>query len=61
VISLIYYIFLQFGGKIPFIKDNKRYRNQGEDDVIDVEIIEHSLLATVAVSATTQDEIQRFM
>ncbi|NPA61434.1 MAG: FxsA family protein [Epsilonproteobacteria bacterium] len=42
VISLIYYIFLQFGGKIPFIKDNKRYRNQGEDDVIDVEIIEHS-------------------
>ncbi len=42
VISLIYYIFLQFGGKIPFIKDNKRYRNQGEDDVIDIEIIEHS-------------------
>jgi len=44
VIALIYYLFLQIGGKIPFIKDKsniKRYKNQGDDDVIDVEIIEH--------------------
>ena len=45
VIALIYYLFLQFGGKIPFIKDKsniKKYnKKEGDDDVIDVEIIEH--------------------
>ena len=45
MIFLIYYLFLQFGGKIPFIKDKrdiKRYKKQGDSDVIDVEIIEHN-------------------
>jgi UPF0716 family protein affecting phage T7 exclusion len=46
IISLIYYLFLQFGGKIPFIKNKTNIKKhnkytQGDDDVIDVEIIEH--------------------
>ncbi|HHH19390.1 MAG TPA: FxsA family protein [Campylobacterales bacterium] len=44
VMALLYTMFLQFGGTIPFIKNKTNIKNsnqQGEMDVIDVEIIEH--------------------
>lgn len=43
VMALLYTMFLQFGGTIPFIKNKNNIKNsnqQGEMDVIDVEIIE---------------------
>jgi len=43
VIALFYTIFLQFGGTIPMLKDKANIKNpkqQGDDNVIDVEIIE---------------------
>ncbi len=45
VIALLYTMFLQFGGTIPFVKNKTNIKNsnkQGDDDVIDVEIIEHN-------------------
>ena len=45
LMALLYTIFLQLGGTIPFIKNKTNIKNsnqQGEMDVIDVEIIEHS-------------------
>jgi UPF0716 family protein affecting phage T7 exclusion len=44
IIALIYTMFLQFGGTIPSIKKQANIKNsnkQGDDNVIDVEIIEH--------------------
>jgi len=43
VIALLYSLYLQFGGTIPFIKNKTNIKNstkQGDDNVIDVEIIE---------------------
>jgi len=43
LMALLYTIFLQLGGTIPFIKNKTNIKNsnqQGERDVIDVEIIE---------------------
>jgi UPF0716 family protein affecting phage T7 exclusion len=45
VISLLYTFYLQIGGTIPSSKNNKNINNinkQGDEDVIDVEIIESS-------------------
>jgi len=45
LMALLYTIFLQLGGTIPFIKNKTNIKNpnqQGERDVIDVEIIEHN-------------------
>jgi len=45
VIALIYTMFLQFGGTMPSIKKRTNIKNsnkQGDDNVIDVEIIEHN-------------------
>ena len=47
LIALLYTFYLQFGGTISNSKTNINYRNkytntQGDDDVIDVEIIESS-------------------
>lgn len=44
VMALLYTMFLQLGGTIPFIKNKnniKKSNQQGETDVIDVEIIEY--------------------
>ena len=44
LIALIYTMFLQFGGTIPSVKKRANIKNsnkQGDDNVIDVEIIEH--------------------
>jgi UPF0716 family protein affecting phage T7 exclusion len=44
VIALLYSLFLQLGGTIPSIKNKtniKKSNKQGDDNVIDVEIIEH--------------------
>jgi UPF0716 family protein affecting phage T7 exclusion len=43
LIALIYTLFLKIGGTIPSIKTNNNIKNstkQGDDNVIDVEIIE---------------------
>ena len=45
LMSLLYTMFLQLGGTIPFIKNKTNIKNsnqQGDRDVIDVEIIEHN-------------------
>ena len=45
LIALIYTMFLQFGGTMPSIKNRTNTENlnkQGDDNVIDVEIIEHN-------------------
>jgi len=45
VIALLYTFYLQFGGTIPSSKNKTNINNlnkQGDDDVIDVEIIESS-------------------
>ncbi len=44
VMALFYTLFLQLGGTISLLKDKsniKKTTKQGDDDVIDVEIIEH--------------------
>ncbi len=44
VIALFYTLFLQLGGTMSLLKDKtniKKTNQQGDDDVIDVEIIEH--------------------
>jgi UPF0716 family protein affecting phage T7 exclusion len=44
VIAVLYSYFLQFGGTIPSIKTKDNIRNsnkQGDDNVIDVEIVEY--------------------
>ena len=43
VIALLYSLYLQFGGTIPTVKNKTNIKNsnkQGDDNVIDVEIIE---------------------
>ncbi len=48
VIALLYSLYLQFGGTIPFIKNKTNIKNstkQGDDNVIDVEIIECDTLS----------------
>ena len=43
VLLLLYSLYLQFGGTIPFIKNKTNIKNstrQGDENVIDVEIIE---------------------
>ena len=48
VIALFYTIFLQLGGTISLLKDKtniKKTNKQGDDDVIDVEIIEHDTIS----------------
>ena len=45
LMSLLYTMFLQLGGTIPFIKNKTNIKNsnqQGDRDVIDVEIIEYN-------------------
>ncbi|MCK4440731.1 MAG: FxsA family protein, partial [Sulfurovaceae bacterium] len=45
IIALLYSLYLQFGGTIPPIKNKTNIKNsnkQGDNDVIDVEIIEHN-------------------
>ena len=45
LIALLYTFYLQFGGTIPSFKNKKNINNlnkKGDDDVIDVEIIESS-------------------
>ena len=47
VIALFYTIFLQLGGTISLLKNKtniKKTTKQGDDDVIDVEIIEHDTI-----------------
>jgi len=44
IIALFYTMFLQFGGTIPTVKNKNNINNvnkQGDDNVIDVEIIEY--------------------
>ncbi len=44
VIALLYTFYLQLGGTIPSVKNKTNINNsnqKGDDDVIDVEIIEH--------------------
>ena len=44
IMALLYTLFLQLGGTISLLKDKtniKKNNQQGDDDVIDVEIIEH--------------------
>ena len=48
VMALFYTIFLQLGGIMPSLKDKtniKKTDKQGDDDVIDVEIIEHDTIS----------------
>ena len=48
VMALFYTIFLQLGGIMPSLKDKtniKKTNKQGDDDVIDVEIIEHDTIS----------------
>ena len=48
VMALFYTIFLQLGGIMPSLKDKtniKKRNKQGDDDVIDVEIIEHDTIS----------------
>ncbi len=43
LMALFYSVFLQFGGTIPIVKDKTNIKNsnqQGDENVIDVEIIE---------------------
>lgn len=48
VMALFYTLFLQLGGTISLLKDKtniKQTNKQGDDDVIDVEIIEHDTVS----------------
>ena len=48
VMALFYTLFLQLGGTISLLKDKtniKQTNKQGDDDVIDVEIIEHDTIS----------------
>ena len=48
IIALLYTIFLQLGGTISLLKNKtniKKTTKQGDDDVIDVEIIEHDTIS----------------
>jgi len=48
VMALFYTLFLQLGGTISLLKDKtniKKTNKQGDDDVIDVEIIEHDTIS----------------
>ena len=48
VMALFYTLFLQLGGTISLLKDKtniKKTNKQGDDDVIDVEIIEHDTVS----------------
>jgi len=48
VFALLYSLYLQFGGTIPSVKNKTNIKNsnkQGDEDVIDVEIIEHDSIS----------------
>jgi len=48
VFALLYSLYLQFGGTIPSVKNKtniKKSNKQGDEDVIDVEIIEHDTIS----------------